>query len=150
MTLDEAIIHAVHAHAGQVDKLGEPYILHPLRVMASQPMQADSWLVAAVLHDVQEDNPEYWSTMCDDVPKDVRSTVDALSKRRGESVEEYCRRLLADDYAPSVKDADIRDNVGRLFRLDDEATRTRLARKYEAYAETMTRLLAERTDPILS
>ncbi|NLC06786.1 MAG: GTP pyrophosphokinase, partial [Syntrophomonadaceae bacterium] len=33
--LDKAIGIAVRAHAGQIAKAGEPYILHPLRVMLS-------------------------------------------------------------------------------------------------------------------
>lgn len=31
--LDEAIILATKAHSGQLDRQGQPYILHPLRVM---------------------------------------------------------------------------------------------------------------------
>jgi GTP diphosphokinase / guanosine-3',5'-bis(diphosphate) 3'-diphosphatase len=33
--LERAIAIAAEGHAGQVDKAGEPYILHPLRVMLS-------------------------------------------------------------------------------------------------------------------
>jgi GTP diphosphokinase / guanosine-3',5'-bis(diphosphate) 3'-diphosphatase len=33
MTLKKAIQIAVKAHAGQKDKAGAPYILHPLRMM---------------------------------------------------------------------------------------------------------------------
>jgi len=33
MNLEQAISIASLAHAGQLDKGGEPYILHPLRVM---------------------------------------------------------------------------------------------------------------------
>jgi len=32
-TLEKAILIALEAHQGQTDKAGEPYILHPLRVM---------------------------------------------------------------------------------------------------------------------
>ncbi len=32
-TLEDAIRLAVEAHQGQRDKIGQPYILHPLRVM---------------------------------------------------------------------------------------------------------------------
>ena len=32
-TLERAIELAAKAHAGQVDKAGQPYILHPLRLM---------------------------------------------------------------------------------------------------------------------
>ena len=35
MNLEKAIKIAVEAHTGQVDKGGNPYILHPLRVMLS-------------------------------------------------------------------------------------------------------------------
>jgi GTP diphosphokinase / guanosine-3',5'-bis(diphosphate) 3'-diphosphatase len=33
--LERAIEIAAKAHAGQVDKAGQPYILHPIRVMLS-------------------------------------------------------------------------------------------------------------------
>jgi GTP diphosphokinase / guanosine-3',5'-bis(diphosphate) 3'-diphosphatase len=32
-TLERAIIIAAEAHAGQVDKVGAPYVQHPLRMM---------------------------------------------------------------------------------------------------------------------
>jgi GTP diphosphokinase / guanosine-3',5'-bis(diphosphate) 3'-diphosphatase len=33
MNLEQAIAIAVDAHAGQIDKAGKPYLLHPLRIM---------------------------------------------------------------------------------------------------------------------
>jgi hypothetical protein len=54
-TLEHAIALAACAHAGQVDKAGQPYILHPLRVML-RLSGADERIVA-VLHDVVEDTP---------------------------------------------------------------------------------------------
>ena len=53
--LESAIRVAVEAHAGQRDKQGQPYILHPLRVMLA--FDDDLLHAAAVLHDVLEDTP---------------------------------------------------------------------------------------------
>ena len=52
-TLEDAIILASRSHAGQTDKLGEPYILHPIRVMSKLSDQTTR--IVAVLHDVIED-----------------------------------------------------------------------------------------------
>lgn len=51
--LERAIDIAVKAHAGQLDKAGEPYILHPLRVMLS--CTSEDARIVGVLHDVVED-----------------------------------------------------------------------------------------------
>jgi len=51
--LEKALTIAYTAHAGQVDKAGEPYILHPLRVMLK--MRSDEEKIVALLHDVVED-----------------------------------------------------------------------------------------------
>jgi (p)ppGpp synthase/HD superfamily hydrolase len=56
--LQRAIEIALAAHKGQVDKAGEPYVLHPLRVMLSLSVEEDR--IVAVLHDVVEDC-EGWS-----------------------------------------------------------------------------------------
>ncbi|WP_345870053.1 hypothetical protein [Shewanella algae] len=52
--LDQAISIATKAHAGQLDKAGQPYILHPLRLMLK--FQAEDEMIVAVLHDVVEDS----------------------------------------------------------------------------------------------
>ena len=52
-SLEEAISLAVEAHRGQRDKAGQPYILHPIRVMMRCRTEAER--IAAVLHDVVED-----------------------------------------------------------------------------------------------
>ena len=49
-----AIKIAVNAHEGQTDKGGNPYILHPLRVMMS--VESESEKIVAILHDVVEDS----------------------------------------------------------------------------------------------
>lgn len=50
--LAEAISLAALAHDGQLDKSGEPYILHCLRVMLAQ--KTDDARIVGVLHDLLE------------------------------------------------------------------------------------------------
>jgi len=52
-TLEKAIELAAQAHAGQRDKGGCCYVLHPLRVMMRQ--QSEEAMIVAVLHDTVED-----------------------------------------------------------------------------------------------
>jgi len=52
-TLEDAIVLAAGAHRGQTDKAGQPYILHPLRVMLQ--LEDEVGRISAVLHDVLED-----------------------------------------------------------------------------------------------
>ena len=54
MNLEKAIKIAVKAHSGQVEKNGDPGILHPLRVMHSVSTNEEK--IVAVIHDVIEDS----------------------------------------------------------------------------------------------
>lgn len=55
-TLGKAIEIAVSAHAGQTDKGGQPYILHPLWVMNQVRHLGEDYMIVAILHDVIEDS----------------------------------------------------------------------------------------------
>jgi hypothetical protein len=54
-TIERAIEIAAKAHAGVKDKQGQPYLLHPLRVMMG--VEGEEAQIVAVLHDVVEDTP---------------------------------------------------------------------------------------------
>jgi GTP diphosphokinase / guanosine-3',5'-bis(diphosphate) 3'-diphosphatase len=83
-TLDRAIQIAVTAHAGQIDKGGEPYILHPLRVMLR--MRNEEERIAAVLHDVVEDSDStFESLIAEGFSPNVICALEALTKRPGEA-----------------------------------------------------------------
>jgi guanosine-3',5'-bis(diphosphate) 3'-pyrophosphohydrolase len=129
-TLERAIEIAARAHAGQVDKGGAPYILHPLRLMMSvtDPEQR----MAAVLHDVVEDT----AITPDDLRREgfsetIVSAVLALTKQEGETRMDAARRLAPNPVARAVKLADLRDNMD-LSRLANvtEKDQARL-REYE-------------------
>ncbi|HEY9132890.1 MAG TPA: HD domain-containing protein [Dyella sp.] len=109
-TLERAIAIAAEAHAGQIDKGGQPYILHPLRVM----LRVNStWeRMAAVLHDVVEDSPVTLDKLREEgFPLEVIAAVDALTKRKGESRLDAARRARQDPVAVVVKLADNAENM---------------------------------------
>jgi hypothetical protein len=138
-TVDDAVALATRLHAGQLDKVGEEYIGHPLRVMGhvartapAADVDVDHAQMAAALHDVVEDT----DTTVEDLarlgyPADVVDAVDALSRRPGEPTEDYLARVAANQLAVVVKRADMADNgdPARLVRLP-AADADRLARRY--------------------
>lgn len=55
-TIGQTIDFIIRAHAGQVDKTGKPYHLHPIAVMQGLGEDAPlEYKLAALLHDVLED-----------------------------------------------------------------------------------------------
>ena len=128
----DAVRIATAAHDGQVDLSGNPYIGHPMRVMAA--LDGAHERMAAVLHDVIEDT----DVTADDLraagcPEEVVVAVVALSKVDGEAQVDYLARVAVNPLAKRVKLADIADNCSpvRMAALDD-ATRDRLTAKYAA------------------
>ncbi len=132
-TLENAIAFAARAHAGQQDKAGEPYILHPLRVMLRCATEDER--MAAILHDVVED----CGVTLDDLrragfPAEVVRAVDLLSRREGEAYEAFIERLRPDPLARRVKLADLEDNIDLRRRIplaeEDFARLDRYARAW--------------------
>ncbi|MDD5949856.1 MAG: HD domain-containing protein [Lachnospiraceae bacterium] len=83
--LNEAIIFATKAHAGQVRKATRiPYILHPMEcaVIVSAMTMDEEMIAAAVLHDTVED--------CKGV------TIDVIREQFGERVAHYVARESED------------------------------------------------------
>lgn len=109
-TLERAIEIAARSHAGQVDKAGQPYILHPLRLMmAVQTPQAQ---MAAVLHDVVEDTPVTYADLEQEgFPPEVLAAIQALTKQPGESRLAAAARARQHPIARLVKLADVTDNM---------------------------------------
>lgn len=129
--LETAIKLATKAHEGQTDKGGQPYILHPLRVM--EAMETDQERATAILHDVIEDTDTTAADLLQaGIPEPVVTAVIALTKRPGEPYEDFVARCAGDPIARAVKVADLKDNLN-LDRLP-EVTEKDLARaeKYRA------------------
>ncbi|WP_431102908.1 HD domain-containing protein [Roseateles noduli] len=109
-TLERAIEIAAAGHAGQVDKAGQPYILHPLRVMFR--LEGDEERIAAVLHDVVEDTSVTLERLAaEGFSAAVVAAVDALTKRQGETRLQAAVRAAANPIARVVKLADNAENL---------------------------------------
>lgn len=108
--LEKAIQIAVKAHEGQKDKAGQPYILHPLRVMLRTDSEIER--ICAVLHDVIEDTPITLQILRDEgFAPEVLNVLDLLTKRKGESYDDFINRILTNETACRVKLADLADNM---------------------------------------
>jgi (p)ppGpp synthase/HD superfamily hydrolase len=126
-TLERAISIAAQAHQGQVDKAGQPYILHSLRVMFR--VKSEHERIAAVLHDVVEDTRVTLADLeKDGFSDEVLSAVEALTKRPQETRLDAARRAANNPIARLVKLADNADNMdlNRITTLtDNDVTRLR-------------------------
>lgn len=128
---------ATRAHAGQVDKVGRPYIEHPTAVAVR--LTTDDEQVVGFLHDVVEDTAITLAELrAMGFTVDQVLAVDAVTKRRGETLEQSIARVVADPsgIALRVKRADVSHNgdPARLAMVSDEDTRARLQQKYERTA----------------
>ena len=113
--LEKAIQIAAIEHAGQVDKAGAPYILHPLRVMMK--MDSDTERIVAVLHDAIDDSPlTLGCLLSHGFSMDVVQALGALTRSPNESKMDSAKRLKGNPIALKVKLADIQDNM-QLSRL---------------------------------
>ena len=146
--LDDAIQLAIETHKGQVDKGGNPYILHALRVLCNveyrirhlRVKDRESVLCSAVLHDCIED-----AKNSDEIRLDIRykcgdiveKQVDTLTRRKPESWKNYISRV-ENYWAPRIiKIADLEDNldITRLKEVTEDDSKRNMM-----YATTLRRL----------
>jgi (p)ppGpp synthase/HD superfamily hydrolase len=110
--LGKVLVLATNAHAGQFDKGGKPYILHPLAVMSLLNSDDEELQCIALLHDVIEDTKTTWKDLeeigCN--PRIIHA-VAALTKMPGQSYDEYKEGVFANKDAMLVKMADLRHNT---------------------------------------
>lgn len=108
--LEKAISIAVEAHRGQQDKSGAPYILHPLSVMGR--VSGETEKIVAVLHDVAEDTPWTLEDLSrEGFPDEVLTALDCVTKREGESYDDFVKRSASNPVARRVKLADLEENM---------------------------------------
>ncbi|MCA1064864.1 GTP pyrophosphokinase (plasmid) [Rossellomorea sp. AcN35-11] len=107
--IELAIKLASEYHLGQVDKGGNPYILHPLAVMNRVGKSEEK--VVAVLHDILEDTTMTVTELLKHFPREIVEAVEALTRRPEETYREFILRVKENTLARVVKIADMEENM---------------------------------------
>lgn len=100
---------AQKVHAGQVDKAGKDYILHPMTVASY--MDTDIEKAIAYLHDVLEDTDVTVDALREIFPNEIVDTLITLTHRKDESYFEYIQKVSKSKLAKKVKVADLLHNL---------------------------------------
>jgi (p)ppGpp synthase/HD superfamily hydrolase len=139
--LQKAIEIAVLAHSKQTRKNGEPYVLHPIRVMLK--MNTEEEKIVAVLHDVIEDTKVTYKDLRDaGISERVIAGIRALTKQPGQTYEEYKEGVFASEDAMRVKMADLRHNTDiRRLKGVTEKDIARIAKYQMFYMEIKAKLV---------
>ena len=108
--LHKAITIACDAHQGQSSINGEPYILHPLRLLIKAKSNEEK--IIAVLHDViEKSNISLADLKNKGFDQNIISSIESLSRRRGESYVDYIARLMKNNISVKIKLLDLADNI---------------------------------------
>ncbi len=121
--LARMLVLATNAHDGQFDKGGNPYILHPLKVMHYLKSTDEELMCMALGHDIIEDTDVTYADLRDAGMTDrIIEGIRALTKVKGETYDEYKDRVFANKDAMRVKMADLRHNtdIRRLKGITDK------------------------------
>lgn len=138
-TVSEVDFMADCAHAGQVDKIGVPYIEHVRAVAAGLAPFGDELVMAGLLHDIIEDTDWTAEQLREaGIPERVISAVEAVTNQKGVPYEEKIRRIMTNSDATLVKISDNAHNShpDRAAQLPEEK-RVRLAAKYRAARDVL-------------
>lgn len=109
--LDKMLRLAVDRHAGQFDKGGRPYILHPLKVMHYLNTEDEELQCIALGHDLIEDTSTTWQHLAElEFSDRVIEGIRALTKMPGETDAEYLAKVKKNPDAVLVKLQDLRHN----------------------------------------
>ena len=140
--LGKVLLLATNAHAGQFDKGGKPYILHPLKVMHYLKTDDEELQCIALLHDVIEDTKITWKDLEDIgcTPR-IIAALKALTKMPGQTYDEYKEAVFANEDAMRVKLCDLRHNSDiRRLKGVTEKDIARIAKYNLFYLEIQARL----------
>ena len=101
---------AIEKHKDAIDKIGKPYILHPLYV--SEQFDVYDFKIVAILHDIVEDTDVSLEDLRNmGFPNKIVKAIDYISRRNYESYFEYIDRVKTNGIARIVKIEDLKHNL---------------------------------------
>lgn len=111
-------------------------------------VESDDERIVAVLHDsIEWGNLKRKHIEHAGFSDEVVEAIDALTKRDGESLHDYCARILANPLALTIKLEDLRDNAAP-WRVKDMPKKARAS--YSAMYEQTALELGTTIDDVLS
>ena len=135
-TIERAIEIATEAHCGQLDKAGNEYIGHPLRVMAMGKTTEEK--IVGILHDVVEDSSWTFERLAaEGFSASIIEALRCITKQPdSEPYDKYIARIKHNPLAVAVKLNDLTDNmdIRRLPYLSDKDVK-RLKKYLKAYKQ---------------
>lgn len=142
--LELAIEVAVQAHRGQLDKLGRPYITHPLRLLvaAMERGYAIEVQVVAILHDVLEDAPhaihrEQARALARELG--VEEALERVTRRADETYAQLIGRALEHPVSLRVKHLDVLDHIREAHTPELQGmVKTRYQKAFTRLASALT------------
>jgi (p)ppGpp synthase/HD superfamily hydrolase len=130
-----AVKLAAEYHAHQVDKQGNTYLMHLLRVAGR--CETEIAMTAAMLHDLVEDTPISLGFIRNEFGDEIADAVDHLTWRKdqGESYEDFIIRAMQNQLAFGIKLRDVIDHL----RQEGDANLSQLLRaRYRNAYQLMT------------
>lgn len=140
--LGKMLVLTTNAHAGQFDRGGNPYILHPLKVMHYLKTDDEELMCIALGHDVVEDTGTTYQQLREaGMSERVIDGIRALTKVPGQTYDEYKQCVFANVDAMRVKMADLRHNTDiRRLKGVSEKDIARMAKYHQFFMEIKSRI----------
>lgn len=132
----------VNNHAGQFDKGGKPYALHPLTVMNLLQTDDEELQCIALGHDLIEDTKVTYKQLYDEgISERVICGIRAMTKLPGQTQEEYETVVCSNIDAIRVKIADLQHNtdIRRLKGVSDKDI-ARMTKYHQMYMRLVNEL----------
>ena len=140
--LGKMLVITTNAHAGQFDKGGHPYILHPLKVMHYLKTEDEDLQCIALGHDLIEDTSVTSEFLKENgiSPRVIRGICD-LTKSPNMTYDEYKENVFSNVDAMRVKLCDLRHNTDiRRMKGITEKDFNRIQKYHTFYLELKERL----------